>query len=273
MTFTTKQTDTYENALNDVFTKIAAATGWSIAHDYRTTDDPNGNQRYAVYDHPHGPGQVAFGGSSNSQGHMGWKDLWARHGDTWDPNNSSFNTGHARSRIYLRDGNNNNIRDYEQVDYWVESVERGFVVVMNRQESDGNDESGALAVQGVDKTWPYHNASNYEAPIAVWHISSESGVTAPQVGSNGAGSHGGFGIRNPDLNFDNYPRMDWVLETNTFRQPNNGERAIIGTVDLLLWDDSGSEVSTGDTVQDGGGNNTYMIFSFNNSGNYAVRMD
>lgn len=278
MTYESGNTITYGKFPAHLRDAITAETGWSIAEDHIDTQDANGNDGYFVVDSP-GLEQVMF--------HFGRLDgvntpeignfFGIKTGENWSTDGSGFDTVHTGSFRAEADTGENYDTDHP-LKYWLETTERGFVVAVRGNQGDGSDGSFFAAVEEVNKLWDYSTASiresdyrvtlrasnNVESSMSNWYESKEGGREKFRA----------RGLVNPDPNFSNFPWAESIHKCNAYQNADTNEAAIIGTTDLIIEEHSSTETTTGDTIQDDGGNDIYQVLKLIDSLEpIGIRMD
>ncbi len=272
MTFFSQKEAEYKQFRKDVIDRIESETSWNTLVNYSTSQDADGNTGYAAWDPgPDSTDLIWLGTEVNNQNDRAGKTLDLRTGsksEGLDSNNQPANRW-ARQHSDLR-YRNNTPNATDTVRYWMSVTDTGFAIASERVESDGNDEAVCVFVSKIDRAWDYTQASAVDSTFSMGRHTSSDGDGSGDI-RNGSNTSGGMGIRNPDQNFDNYPRSSRLIYSNNYRNSNNN-RTLIGTTDRVLRDRSKSDVATGDTVQDSDGSNVYMLFSFEKTQNFALKM-
>lgn len=271
MTYHSQKTAPYDKSSSgfqaQIRDKITNVSGYSVAHDYLDTQDPNGEEGYMVLDTPLNM-QIAFGfrGGNYNFTEISY-DFGFAVGRLWDDTITDWGGEQLKRWDSADMETNNGISSGETVEYWLEVVPRGIVLAAQRSESDGDDGSLFVAWEEVDKLWDFTNANNPETE-ARWSMQRGDGLDRSgkynfqklyDSKQNGGAKLRGRGLLNPDTNFANYPWVETLHHCDAYQNTGTNERAIIGTTDLLLFDYSDVDTTTGDVIEDGSGTPIYEV--------------
>lgn len=272
MTFFNKKEAEYQQFRKDLFDRIGAETSWTAIEDYSDTEDANGNAGYAAYDPGSGATDLIWLATKrDGQNDRVSDTLDLRTGDKGSGLDSSNKPSNKWSKqsANLR-YRNNSPHKTDTIRYWMSVTDDGFAIAAERLESDDNDWAALVYVERINRAWDYTQASTVDSSFSTGQFTSNDGNSTGDI-RNGSRTKAGKGIRNPDQNLDNYPRSDRLIYSGNYRN-SNGNRTLIGTTNRVLKDGSKSDIATGDTVQNASGENVYMLFSFENTQNFALKM-
>lgn len=280
MTFDSEITTNYGGIIRELGNRLTTVTGWSLIQDDTTAAGDDQNQ-YIVVKNPWGEYIRIYIES---------RRFTFEYGPDWDETNDVWNELYPQS---LRD-DRGYIVPYtsssrpslsDDVLCWFEYVPRGFVMYVERMQADGNDGDMFMGFAKVEKTWDFRTADKQESRCAYSYWGSRGdgwGDGSPNntnprrwnrmgVGGETGDTFDGYGIINPDADWNNYPMAPTIQASTRFRNTSNVDTPI-GTHDLWLHDRSGTNSAHKDTIQDDAGNNVYTILKGYDV-ELAMRMD
>lgn len=272
MTFFNKKEAEYQQFKKDLFGRIGAETSWTAIEDYSDTEDADGNAGYAAYDPGSGAADLIWLATKrDGQNDLAKQTLDLRTGDKGSGLNSSNKPSNRWSRQPADLKSKNDTPDKtDMIRYWMSVTDDGVAIAAERVESDNSDCAALVYVERINRAWDYTQASSVDSSFSTGRFTSNDGDSTGGI-RNGSKTKAGEGIRNPDPNLDIYPRSDRLIYSSNYRN-SNGNRTLIGTTNRVLKDRSKSDIATGDTVQNSSGENVYMLFSFENTQNFALKM-
>jgi len=266
MTFDNIDSTDVGTALAEIRDKITGVTGWSLAYtagtgadasvdpsNYTITIETPTGEYIELTDDPYAGTAVGIS-----------------YGPDYDTTNGGFNDAYpepSNDRFQFTSGT---ATATDLADYMIEYVPRGFVFHLRRNENDGEDDACLIGFCEVSKLWNYDNAATREGDYAYRLSAGNSpGDYSAGLGVSGESNrHEAEGRVNQDSNFTSFEYVeDQVLAASTY----NG--TIVGTVDLWISDNSGSDLADGDTVQDSGGTDVYTVAKEHLSTPTGIRMD
>lgn len=289
MTFDANVSTTWGSAIADIRDKVGGMTNWSIKDDSSGGATSLAQGDYFVLTNAEGEDIRIEVSNGNNRGNGG---IGAEYGPSWDASGGSWSSRYSNdphNKYYNGNGrystqdtvapvdpsaNTNDVSMSSAGTYWLSYADSlGFCFYFQREEGDGQDGDVACGWAEVNQTWDYSTAASTEAEYAIhwagcrhervdyndrfqssfnaWNLMAEGGTENDE----------GYGNRNPDANFDNYPFKDPWMKSSQYQNGNNN-RPVIGTHDLWLHDRSGSDLNHKDTVTDGGGTTTHTVLKY-----------
>ena len=180
------------------------------------------------------------------------------------------------------------ISSTDSVEYWLQYTDSyGFVWYLRRDVGDGNDFSAWYGLMDYGNSpgtqfWDPRSADSVSYTIDYYAVAGDTSqendyptkrppATTPDRASINGGSHDGDcvgqfrGILNPDSAFDNY--VWWSTLAFLQREvtdTDTGQNPVWAAIDDPLWmqDRSGSDVNTGDVIQNSEGADEWEIVDY-----------
>lgn len=281
MTFDSNVSTTFAGVIADIRDKVSGMANWGVADtsanggqsplpigEWFVLSTPTGENIRIAYD----DGTVV----AEESGGLTWD-----YGPNWDAGTSSWGDKYNVDASHLDFSSGEGLIPCSD-DISMEAADSityqayyadgdGFVWYLDRNEGDGYDGDMIVGFAEVTKTWDYDNAANREGDYAIAYKgrTAQSGDTVDgTLNATGAGSKprapsttDAYGRTNPDGNFDNFPIQQMNLVASRQYSGASNTNAIIGTHDVWMDDESGSDSAHLDTVQDSGGTNIFTLCS------------
>lgn len=278
MTFENQISTDAETALTDLRDKVSGMSNWGIVDDSALAADGG----YVVFNTPSSiDEQVMVDAAHVQTGPESNTDTYRDHllviqtGRNWDGANWGTQGGTARA-VYDHDKydeypHSNSPGD--AVEYWLGYVAgKGFYWYVRRVVGDGDDIAygGGYALVETD-FWNYHGAetsSGYAGDGIISSVCSDQDTSTQKYTQEGNGQeigtvYGGTGLLNPDANFTNYMWDAQVLQHSPTQNSETSFNARCARAyPVWLNDRSGSDINSGDVVQDADANDEYMILNY-----------
>lgn len=266
MTFEEKQRMNLGQTVAELGNRLDTLTGWTLALDNTTTDGLDYQE--IVVTNPFGEFIRIY---------LNSRKFTFEYGADYDLVNGNwvdrYNHDLRSDRGYMTPIHNDDwrARHSDEVRCWFEYVDRGFLMYVERLEGDGRDGEMFMGFSEVSQVWQYTVADSRESYMAwcygatrsdQWGDVSPNNTNRQRWNHMGEGGHSGntfdgYGILNPDADWDNFVVVPTLQASTRFRNTTNTD-SIIGTHDLWLNDRSTYNTAHMDTVSDGAGN-TYKI--------------
>ncbi|MDX1746529.1 MAG: hypothetical protein R3324_11380, partial [Halobacteriales archaeon] len=286
MTYDRQLTTTYEGALTAIADKIAGMTSWTMITDQRATG-------HIALEGPHTDEYLILNSNYMGDGTDAGADfeLGGRPNSSYD-----YGGGNISPFIATHSLNNGNWAADDTFEYWLQySDQYGFVMYLRRTMADGFDQSfwvGVLdyANGGGQEMWDprlsdeWQNNGNVDRfyHYCIWGASgsgsgslgrSDVNNTFIDVMVRGNDSPGGRpralsrpqGMLNPDTAFTDYVWWSRVLTRDeSILNTDTGEYIRWAKITDPLWleDRSGTDLNSGDVIQDSGGSDEWEIVDF-----------
>lgn len=268
-------------ALADLRDKVGGLTNWAIEKDSSGGATSLAAGDDFVLSNPHGEAlRVEFSSRNQSEGYR-W--LWLRYGASYDSANDAIDHYSRTFNTFWRDQGiaplnaDTHMNATDAVTYWLEYVDGGFCMYVQREEGDGDDGDLVFGLADINKLWDYSSAASLEShQIQLMGASNQGDLnvlkTQARMGESGTQPLAYCqGAVNPDANYNNFPYTEGIAHSGQYKNAQN-DPAIIGDYDLMLRDDSGGDSAHRDTIQDSSGADVYTILKRNDV-NCAIRMD
>ena len=268
MTFKDAVQTTYTELFPALRDELTALTNWSLTTEQAADATAYANGDYFVVETPNNEFlRIACNRNDGAYEERSYLEVGFQWGKNWDSTNNNWGTnseykftkGNASfpimedSDTYERTTDGNTLQD--PVTYWLYKADaEGFVLVAERTEGDGNDQSGAVGYATLNKLWDYTLASSYESRGAVLLQGDRTPNECNILGFGGESSETttAYGRANGDANFSNFPLIQQnVVATDQY------SGTIIGAHDLWMEDHGNS--AHGDTIQDSGGTDIFKV--------------
>jgi len=282
MTFDSAINTDLQSALADLRDKVGGMTNWTVTNDTAAGAAP-GQGDHFVFKTPTGEYiRMLFQSSNEGDNHC----INAEYGPDYDTTNDGWTDRYPNDPNGRGLWNNNalyvvdtdaNAGATDAVTYWLEYVDgAGFGLYIQREEADGKDSDALIGFNKINKLWDYDAAASRESDYAYAYAghhgdNNYSAYTCRMAQSASRPHERARGQVNPDDNYDNYPYTEGIHQSSQYRN-TDGRDAIIGTYNMMLYDESGGDAAHRDTVQDSNGNNVYTILKRNHV-SVALRMD
>lgn len=277
MTYDRQISTTFEQFVTDLYTKISGMTGYGILNDSSTSG-------HVAISTPT-PAIIIIESDQLGSGADASRDLYITEVEGYtDPN--TYEPWADSDRSYFEF---NGVSATDSVQYWLQyTADYGFVWYLRRDVGDGDDLSawsGMMEYANGPGTqfWDPRNADSVTYTISPYAVSgdfSNSGnMSAQDTGFSQGSDHaqinrsslnGDFfgnmrGLLNPDSAFNNY--VWWsnlAFRQRQVQDADTGQNPVWAAIDDPLWmkDQSGTDVNTGDVVQDSGGVDEWEILDY-----------
>jgi hypothetical protein len=284
MTYDRQIATDFTTAVNDLHSKLAGMTGWGYVNDQSATG-------HVALSHPGTHGTFVIESNAMGDG-TNASNVFKLHYVENYTDASTYSPGFDFGYDPLKFGG---VSGGDSVQYWLQYTSSyGFVWYLRRDVGDGNDGSawvGSMEYANGPGTeyWNPRNADSVDVGVGDFvmsgNVSQFRNNNAPR-GNASSGEIAGMntdtdnygrleGILNPDSAFNNYVWFsDLVYHTDRhLNDPDTGQQPVFASIDdpLFIDDVSGSDVNTGDVVQDSGGNDEWEIVDYNNN-RVGIRM-
>jgi len=290
MTFDSAVNTTFGEMLADLRDKVAGVTNYSL----KDTSAGGGDASVAlgewfVITNPWGE-DIRFRFRDTN----GYPGLQIEYGPEWDDANDIWSDQYASDFSYFTENiisnsnydavfmptENTQVREGDAVTYWLEYVDSGFGLYVQREEADGEDGDNLVVMEEVTQLWDYDAAAGRESNMIqiaggyfgdANYVEGKESYEARMAASGKRPEQPAEGAVNPDDNFNNYPYHDGIAHSSRFQNADD-YKVPIGKYDLALRERSGGDAAHRDTVQDASGTNVYTIVK-RNVVDAALRMD
>lgn len=283
MTYDSQVSTTWDQARTDLRDGLEALPNWTMLvddladNDYYVLDPPTGSNHHVLISHGTNPS-----GEGNSH------ELGVVHGFDWDPDADQFNGMSWQHAGF--DISSGALATDDDVQYWFDRVDDGFVFACRRNMGDGGDYFGWMGYELFDSLFnlsdTFYNRveQDRKGPRGIVGARGSGGATGGFWNTWGTKLVGtddepdlqaGYGILNPDSNWSNYVYVRPMFLTSQTRQQDHNQNQVdapFAQTRLWLKDRSGSDVNSGDVVQDTDGNDLYEIVEYQGE-RIAIRMD
>jgi len=252
---------TFGEALGDLRDKVASMPNWSKVYD-STGGATSGYGGKWAWETPTGEYiEVShFSGSSNA--------IDFTYGVDYDTTNGGWNDKYDNPSGTVSPSSKKQADESSTVEYWISYADSvGFMVYMVKNDGSSDDSDFFTGCAKLAKTWDYDSAAVREGDY-VWSLhdsgnnTSRNNITAE--GGVADETYNAKGALNPDTNYNNYPLQETNAVCSNKYTNGNGYSVVIGKHSAWLRDKSGSETAHGDTIQDSGGTNEYIILKARN---------
>jgi len=277
MTYDSDINTTWGGFMADLRDKVSSMTNWGLTDTSANGDAAElANGEWFVLSMPTGENvRIGMGGigihGGNSNGALVWE-----YGPSWDTGSSSWSDTYSVASssveydgISCRDSGANAVDSVTYHAYYADAD--GFAFYVDGSEGDGQDRDFMFGFAELTKLWDYSTAANREANYAIAYEGQNNDVnnqksgginyTGESASQRASSTRDAFGRTNPDANYDNFPVQKQNLVASDQYQGDTNSEAVIGTHDLWMTDESGSDSAHLDTVQDSGGTNIYTLVS------------
>ena len=271
MTYDRQENVELQSVLTTVCDKLDTMTNWSIVHDDRANGHISVESRvsgeYFVFESKH-MGEGTSGDPLRVEAASQYTD----------PSTYTKVGGAAIKNVYKESPT-------DSFDLWTQYSDRfGFVIYLRRTVGDGKDYSWWAGAQQYDgeggqEYWDPRSAEANSNPIFHYAVGDGKGENNGSVNNktswgstsqptppNGVGSNGRqLGLLNPDNNFTDF--VWWsnhLLKAKDVQDTDTGKRTPFARISDPLWlgDKSGSDVNTGDVVQNSNGTNEWELLDY-----------
>lgn len=275
MPFDSEVKDSWGLALASFRDGLQNLTNWSLLQDISTTAEIEVND-YFVFETATPAEQIRFIHTNGG--------VKIEHGLDWDTADETWNNQWPNDPATAQplDGGVGYVSANAATDdpgaYWFGRWDRGFNFYFQREVGDGSDNDLFIGMERIDKAWPYDTANANETEWVLAMADSTVGDDETNgiyewLSGSGSGNNNyrARGQVNPDTNFDNYPLTNTILSSSQFRTVS-GQDTVIGTSNLWIQDNSGSDTGHRDLIQDSNANDIYTILTRQPNLDIAMRM-
>lgn len=256
MTYDPENATTLNTALQDLRDKVGGMTNWSVAYD-EWTDYQNGK---FVLQNPSGEYLEFIGGQNDEL-------VQTRYGVDYNTTDGNWNDRFSQQWEWGPQANDDfRLEGSDSVTYWLSYADGlGFLFYLERNEGDQYDGDSFFGAAKLTELWDYDAAGNREGDYAIGAYGGafNGSQTFNDTGEGGTANAtiDATGAVNPDANFNDYVAQETNLVSSNQYQNDQDYEVHIGTHTLWLRDASPPETAHKETIDDGSGNDKYIILN------------